>query len=435
MSIISPEEVELWLDSNPDWFQSYALRRLDLTLVTRWLEGHGYRSLVAPSSPCPEVNGRESRTRRDSTEGSPLGSARFRLDSGVFFDGWREDKVVERDKERDKEIGRDKYKEKELGREWIVERDRVMERDRRRNSETRRDEDRHAAKKETDRCKDSDRDRDQQRETERDREKDSVFKRRCGSFSLKAICLDNTSPGSRRGSTSGGTSPSPFHTGDFGIFDVPGRTGSHHHRSNSKKHLRHDFARSRIRSLLRGAHEPSISFEQDTTSSLAERRSSLKGMRQFLSLPTSTASSALSLLIQSKVRLPRYASKNDDFKRELRRENARDFFLEIVRDVSIDLDLDSLTNRVLVNIAILVRAERSAICFVEGPKGNQCLVTRFFIGSADDRFTTVRAEVTNVAGDTWGSGIIGYVAETGSSVNLKDARQVGGGDSIVKCGV
>lgn len=433
MSVISSEEVELWLDSNPDWFQSYALRRLDLTLVTRWLEGHGYRSsLVAPSSPCPEVSGRESRSGRDSTEGSPQGSVRFRLDSGVFFDGCREDKVGDKDKDRDKEIGRDTYREKELGRDWIVERDRVMERDKRRNSETRKDEDRQAAKKDADRYnKDAvERDRDQQRDTERDKEKDSVFKRRCGSFSLKAICLDNASPSGRRDSTSS-TSPSPFQTGDFGIFDVPGRPGSHHHRSNSKKYLRRDFARSRIRSLVRGAHEPSISFEQDATSELAERRSSLKGMRQFLSLPTSTASSALSLLIQSKVRLPRYATKNDDFKRELRRENARDFFLEIVRDVSIDLDLDSLTNRVLVNIAILVRAERSAVCFVEGTKGNQCLVARFFTGSgADDRFTTVRAEVTNAAGDTWGSGIIGHVAETGSSVNLKDARQVGSGYKV-----
>lgn len=419
MSVISSEAVERWLDSNPDWFHSYALRRLDLALVTRWLEGHGYRSLVLPSSPCPEVTGREGRAGKDSAESSPLGSARFRLDSGVFFGGCREDIVGERDRERDKETGRDKYMGKEFRRDWIVEVDRVLEKDKRRNSDT------HTAKNEIDQYKDTEKDRELQRGIEIDREKDSVLKRRCGSFSLKAICLDNTSPGGRRDSICTSTSPSPFQSGDFGIFDVPGRTGSPHHRSNSRKHLRRDFARSRIRSLVRGAaREPSISFEQDTTFGLAERRSSLKGMRQFLSLPIATASSTLSLLIQSKVRLPRYATKNDDFKRELRRENARDFFLEIVRDVSIDLDLDSLTNRVLVNIAILVRAERSAICFVEGPKGNQHLVTRFFTGTADDRFTTARAEVTNAAGDTWGSGIIGHVAETGSSVNLKDARQV-----------
>nr|KAG5705660.1 hypothetical protein BaRGS_026599 [Batillaria attramentaria] len=67
-------------------------------------------------------------------------------------------------------------------------------------------------------------------------------------------------------------------------------------------------------------------------------------MRQFRSLPP-TSINMLSLLIQSKVRLPRYPSKDVDLKRDLRHSNEREFFLEIVKDISNDLDLKSLSSK------------------------------------------------------------------------------------------
>ena len=218
--------------------------------------------------------------------------------------------------------------------------------------------------------------------------------------------------------SSGQTSPDPRTSSDSGFFSE-GSAGSRHQRSNSKKFLRQDFARSRMRSMFR-THEPPPSIEHQTT--LAERRSSLKGMRQFLSLPP-TSGNILSMLIQSKVRLPRYASKDEELKRELRHQNDKDFFLEIVRDISHELDLRSLTSRILVNISILLDSDRSSLFFVEGPKGKQTLVSKVFdVYTGTSCYPTTQGD--NIVRIPWGEGIIGYVAETGHTVNITDASSV-----------
>ncbi|KAK2150638.1 hypothetical protein LSH36_397g01035 [Paralvinella palmiformis] len=211
------------------------------------------------------------------------------------------------------------------------------------------------------------------------------------------------------------TSPDPRGCGEDHFFsDV------RHQRSNSKKYLRHEFARAKMRSVFR-THEASFAQSRDQ-SSLAERRSSLKGMRQFLSLPP-TSGSILSMLIQSKVRLPRYRSKDEELKRELRAANERDFFLEIVKDISHDLDLTSLTSRILVNVSILVDAEWSSLFFVEGQKGKQSLVSKVFdLCTGTSCLPTMRGD--NIVRIPWGQGIIGHVAETGQSVNITDANQL-----------
>ena len=231
---------------------------------------------------------------------------------------------------------------------------------------------------------------------------------------------DSLQPGIfRRESSSQETTPlsSPDQRLGEANFFLDGR----HQRSNSKKHLRHDFAKGKARTMFR-THEASFTQSRDQTT-LADRRSSLKGMRQFLSLPPASGN-ILSMLIQSKVRLPRYHSKDEELKRELHIANERDFFLEIVKDISHDLDLKSLTSRILVNISILVDAEWSSLFFVEGPKGKQSLVSKVFdLYTNTNCLPTLRGD--NIVKIPWGQGIIGYVAETGKPVNITDPTQVG----------
>ena len=189
-------------------------------------------------------------------------------------------------------------------------------------------------------------------------------------------------------------------------------------RTNSRKYLRQDFARARLHGMFRTTESAG-----NAGSKLERRRNSLKGMRQFLSLPP-TSGTILGLLIQSRVRLPRYASIDEELKRQLREVNERDFVLEIVKDISHDLDLRSLTGRILVNICILLEADRSSLFFVEGKKGRQQLVSKVFdvySGSS----TVLTSNGDNVVRVPWGTGIIGHVAETGDTVNLVDANQVG----------
>jgi dual 3',5'-cyclic-AMP and -GMP phosphodiesterase 11 len=212
------------------------------------------------------------------------------------------------------------------------------------------------------------------------------------------------------------TSPSPLDMGRAdGIFSSDARF----QRSNSKKHLRQDFAKSKSKNMFRTYEPRTVS----TDAVVEARRGSLKEMRMFRSLPPNSGN-MLSLLIQSKVRLPRYPSKDIELKRELRYTNERDFFLEIVKDISNDLDLKSLSAKIVANISVLVDGDDGSLFVVEDKaNGKGTLVSKMFDVHSGTRI------IPSNSGDgsiriPWGKGIIGYVAETGEDVNLLNANQV-----------
>ena len=224
----------------------------------------------------------------------------------------------------------------------------------------------------------------------------------------------------RRGSlsqeSSGHTSPDP-RSNDNGAHFFGDSFQLRHQRSNSKQFLRHDFAKAKLKKNFRTCE---VTGNSDYT--LEQRRSSLKGMRQFLSLPP-TSVNLLSMLISSKTRLPRYTSIDEELKRQLRMANERDFFLEIVKDISHDLDLKSLTTSILMNIGILLDADRASLFFVEGTKGKQSLVSKVFdVYTGTNCIPTTQGD--NIVRVPWGQGIIGHVAATGEPVNITRASQV-----------
>ncbi|XP_025081553.1 dual 3',5'-cyclic-AMP and -GMP phosphodiesterase 11A-like [Pomacea canaliculata] len=190
------------------------------------------------------------------------------------------------------------------------------------------------------------------------------------------------------------SSPVDTRFGESGFFE------SRHHRSNSKKFR---------------------TYEPTPDSSAESRRSSLKEMRQFRSLPP-TSVNMLSLLIQSKVRLPRYPSKDIDHKRELRYTNERAFFLEIVKDISNDLDLKSLSSKMVANMCCLTDADKASLFLVEGRHGGRpSLVSKIFDVHAG---TSILPSTTGDTRIPWGQGIIGHVAQTGEMVSLRNAMEV-----------
>lgn len=76
-------------------------------------------------------------------------------------------------------------------------------------------------------------------------------------------------------------------------------------------------------------------------------------LSRYTSLPPNSIN-MLSLLIESKVRLPQCAPTHSRAtKRELlRSQGERDFFLNIVRDVATDLDLKSLSHKTVDNLTV-----------------------------------------------------------------------------------
>lgn len=188
-------------------------------------------------------------------------------------------------------------------------------------------------------------------------------------------------------------------------------------RNNSKKYLRHDFAKSKYRNMFR-TYQPTV-----TDKNADDRRNSLKEMRMFRSLPPNSIN-MLSLLIQSKIRLPRYPSKDIDKKREERHHNEMSFFMDIVKDISNDLDLRSLSEKIVANVSVLTDADHASVFVVEGKNNNKpSLVSKLFdVHSGAQIMPTKTAN--NCIRVPWGKGIIGCVAECGETVNLLQANKV-----------
>ena len=111
-------------------------------------------------------------------------------------------------------------------------------------------------------------------------------------------------------------------------------------------------------------------------------------------------------------------------KKELRALDEKELMYELVVDVCNDLDVTSLCYKILQSVSILLNADRCSLFLVQGKGTNSLsLVSKLFDVSCDSTYEEIcrRKEEIRVP---WGTGIIGYVAQTGISVNIPDAYQV-----------
>ncbi|XP_076342606.1 dual 3',5'-cyclic-AMP and -GMP phosphodiesterase 11A-like isoform X2 [Tachypleus tridentatus] len=207
--------------------------------------------------------------------------------------------------------------------------------------------------------------------------------------------------------------PSPVERASGYFSDGPDTTSNR--RTNSKKYLRQKFARSK----KIGKQYKCEKISQSADSPTHVRRSSLRDLRRFLSLP-SRSIYMLNLLTESKVRIPRLPSKGLDSKRELRFLNERQFFLESVQEIAHDLNVTSLTHKITTNLAVFVDSDCASLFLVEGTKDRRLLVSRRDSGIGS---LMINSGKNNQIKVPLGAGITGHVATTGESVNLIDAYE------------
>lgn len=210
--------------------------------------------------------------------------------------------------------------------------------------------------------------------------------------------------------------------GGWGSACGPGGGGLQ--RRASHKELRKSFARSKAIHVNLTYDEHVHARAQEPLSSV--RRRAL--LRKASSLPPTTAH-ILSALLESRVSLPQYPPPALDYKRYLKEHNERQFFLELVKDISNDLDLTSLSYKILIFVCLMVDADRGSLFLVEGAAaGKKSLVSKFFdVHAGTPLLPCGSTENSNEVQVPWGKGIIGYVAEHGETVNIPDAYQVGAG--------
>lgn len=117
-----------------------------------------------------------------------------------------------------------------------------------------------------------------------------------------------------------------------------------------------------------------------------------------------------------------------------------------VKDICNELDVRSLCHKILQNVSTLLHADRGSLFLVQGERGggctpnhnhgsgvtgnnghirnqsysrSRCLVSKLF--DVCSRSTLIEMEKKEEIRIPWGTGIVGYVAESGEPVNIPDA--------------
>ncbi|XP_071789345.1 dual 3',5'-cyclic-AMP and -GMP phosphodiesterase 11A-like [Asterias amurensis] len=208
-------------------------------------------------------------------------------------------------------------------------------------------------------------------------------------------------------------------------------------RSGSRQYLRQDFAKARSRTLFNTWASPSSpgmdNKDQDNDGGPISPRDPANcrrgQLRRASTVPPERHSiSMLSLLLEPKVRLPHRTSITNEAKLQLRSTDEREFFLTLVKDISHDLDLDSLRDKIATNVSILVNSERSSLFLLEGPKGREVLACKQHrLGfERDGNYFGGKSVPWQEAGITLslGEGFVGRVAETGQALRIDSPAEL-----------
>lgn len=107
---------------------------------------------------------------------------------------------------------------------------------------------------------------------------------------------------------------------------------------------------------------------------------------------------------------------------ELSRLDETELMMELVKDIAEDLELRSLCHKILQNVSILLNGDRCSMFLVQGSlDGPRYLVSTVFDVNAESKVEDLDdLEEIRVP---WGTGIVGYVAEKGETVNIANAYE------------
>lgn len=110
---------------------------------------------------------------------------------------------------------------------------------------------------------------------------------------------------------------------------------------------------------------------------------------------------------------------------ELGRLDESDLFMELIRDVANELDINVLCHKILVNVGLLTHADRGSLFLAKGPLEDRYLVAKLFDVTQDTELEEAIQRAKNEEIKIpFGVGIAGYVAQTKEIINIKDAYKV-----------
>lgn len=109
---------------------------------------------------------------------------------------------------------------------------------------------------------------------------------------------------------------------------------------------------------------------------------------------------------------------------ELLAMNESEMFMELIRDIASELDVNVLCHKILRNISVLTGSDRGSLFLIRGSKDNRFLASKLFdVTETSTLEESLHTEETEIK-IPLGRGIVGAVALTKELVNIKDAYEV-----------
>lgn len=102
----------------------------------------------------------------------------------------------------------------------------------------------------------------------------------------------------------------------------------------------------------------------------------------------------------------------------------REVFMELIRDIASEMDVNILCHKIILNVSMLTKSDRGSLFLLRGPMDNRYLVSKLFdvteTASLEECLHTEEQQIRVPLG----KGIAGHVALTKEIVNIKNAYEV-----------
>ncbi|XP_063978763.1 cGMP-specific 3',5'-cyclic phosphodiesterase-like [Diachasmimorpha longicaudata] len=109
---------------------------------------------------------------------------------------------------------------------------------------------------------------------------------------------------------------------------------------------------------------------------------------------------------------------------ELNQLDEGELFMELIRDVANELDINVLCHKILVNVGLLTHADRGSLFLAKGAPEDRYLVAKLFdVTQETELEEAVQRAKNEELRIPFGVGIAGYVAQTKEIINTNDAYE------------
>ncbi|XP_065319651.1 cGMP-specific 3',5'-cyclic phosphodiesterase-like isoform X3 [Gordionus sp. m RMFG-2023] len=103
--------------------------------------------------------------------------------------------------------------------------------------------------------------------------------------------------------------------------------------------------------------------------------------------------------------------------------NENDLFMELIKDISNELDINILCHKILRNVSLLTNSDRGSLFLTKGTKDMPILISTLYDVTEKSTLEESVHSSENAIVIPWGKGIAGIVAATKEPINIKNAYE------------